>query len=285
MRRHKITVFLAGLMMASCGNNGTSDTSDVLVAIGKGKLTRNELSGLMPGGMTEDDSVKFARAYIRSWIDTRLITEMAAKEIDLTKIDRLVDQYRKDLIAWEYNRMMYDSRNHEEIAADSIHSYYSAHPDEFKLTRPMVKGIYIKVANDSESLADLRSLYQSTSSDALDKIEKTGLKGTMHYDYFMDRWIDWEQIESLIPYNFGYDGDTFTKLRRNIDYTDGAYTYLLNITDVIHSGQPMPEEVARPLIEERLRFLDRRAYELQLKDKLFNKALESGELVVNCNID
>lgn len=285
MHRHSIMALLAALSLVSCANNGTSDGSDVLVAIGNDKLTRAELYGSMPGGLSGEDSAKFSKAYIRSWIDTHLITEMAAKEIDITKIDRLVEQYRKDLIAWEYNRMMYDSRPHAELTADSIQSYYAAHSDEFKLARPMVKGIYIKVANDSESLAELRSLYQSTSHDALDKIEKTGLKGTMHYDYFMDRWIDWEQIESLIPYDFGYDGDTFTKLRRNVDYSDGSYTYLLNITDVLHSGQPMPEEVARPLIEERLRFRDRRAYELQLKDKLYENALKSGALLLNCDLD
>lgn len=280
-----ILTLLATMVMASCGINGTSDMSDVLVAMGKDKLTRTELTCIMPGGLSEADSVNYAHAYIRSWIDTHLITEVAAKEIDMTKIDKLVDQYRKELITWEYSRMVYDSRPHDKITEDSIHRYYTSHPDEFKLTRPMVKGIYIKVTNDSESLEELRNLYQSTNHDALDKIEKTGLKGAMHYDYFMDKWIDWEQIESLIPYNFGYDGDTFTNSQRNVDYSDGSYTYLLNITDVLHTGQTMPEEAARPLIEERLRFHDRRTFDLQLKNRLYEKAIESGSLVINCDVE
>lgn len=271
--------------MASCGNNGTSEDSDVLVALGNERLTISDLAASMPGGLSEDDSARLARAYIRSWIDSRLVTEIAAKEIDMAQIDKLVDQYRRELIAWEYNRRMYDSRRQSDIPEDSVRSYYESHPEEFRLERPMVKGIYIKVANDSESLEELRSLYKSASDDALDKIEKTGLKGTMHYDYFMDKWIDWEQIESLIPYDFAADGDTFLKAHRSVDHSDGAYTYLLNITDVLPAGSAMPFETARPIIEDRLTYLDRRAYDMQLKDKLYHKALESGSLVINCDLD
>lgn len=284
MHRHTIIALIVAAASTSCGTNGTSESSDVLVAIGNDRLSRQELSASMPGGLSEDDSTRYARAFIRSWIDSHLVTEVAAKEIDMTDIDRLVEQYRRDLIAWEYNRMMYDSREHADISEDSIRSYYESHAGEFRLDRPMVKGIFIKVANDSESLAELREIYPSSDADALDKIEKTGLKGAMHYDFFMDRWIYWERIESLIPYEFGDDADAFTESRRSLDHSDGAYTYLLNITEVLHSGQPMPLEAARPLIEERLKFRARRLYDLELKERLFGRALESGALVINCEI-
>ena len=63
----------------------------------------------MPGGLCEADSIKFARAFIRKWMDENLVSEIAASEIDMAGIEQMVDEYRRQLVMWEYRRQMADS--------------------------------------------------------------------------------------------------------------------------------------------------------------------------------
>ena len=77
----------------------------------------------MPLGLSPSDSTKFARAYIRSWIDSKLVGEIAARNIgDIDRIDQLVEEYRNDLIMWEYRQRMYESHADKPLSSDSINA-------------------------------------------------------------------------------------------------------------------------------------------------------------------
>ena len=89
-----------------------------------------------------------------------------------------------------------------EFAEDSPRAYYEEHKDDFKLERPMVKGVYLKLLDDAPKLKQIRRLYRSDSPGDIDKLEKAAIGTAIHYDYFRDSWIDWEQIENRIPVEF-----------------------------------------------------------------------------------
>ncbi len=226
-----------------------------------------------------------ATAYIRSWAERQLISTIAASEIDMADINRMVDDYRNQLIMWEYTRRMYDSRGRDTVPHDTLMAYYQSQRDALRAQRPMVKGVYIKVPDDSPSLPALRRLYRSTLPADVDRLEKSELSGAVHYDYFRDQWIDWEQIENRIPYDFNAEGlDAFLRSRRHLDFSAGGFTYLLDINDVIPAGATLPFEAARPLIEERLDYSRRLIYERALREELYNDALEKGRLKINADI-
>jgi len=283
----KITVFALLLTLAAsltaCGGDKAIDP-DTLVAVDGHTLSRADLRRNFPAGLSPDDSTKYARAYIRQWIDDRMMSTLAAEEIDLTEIDKMVEQYRCELIAFEYGKRMYE--NHApEISADTIEAYYKAHGDEFVLTRPMVRGVYLKVADDADELPTLRRLYRSDAPADIDRLDKSALNGAVHYDYFRDRWVDWAQIESRIPYAFGTSPDAFLNQRtRNIDFSQGGFTYLLFITEVLHTGQKMPLEAASPLIAERLKYAGQREYLGRLKHELLENAISEGKIAIFCEL-
>ncbi len=278
-------VLLIGLC-ASCKSNGSeADTADALVMVGNATLSRQDLTAVMPSGVSSDDSVKYARAYIKSWITNQLVRQVAASEIDMTEIDKMVEQYRDELIMWEYGKQMYESHADLKIPEDSIRAFYDANKDEFVLSRPMVKGVYLKVASDAQNLPAMRKLYRSNRPADIDQLDKLGTSGAVHYDYFRDRWVDWEQIESRIPYDFGPSGDAYLRSHKPLDFTHGGFTYLLDVTEVLHSGQTMPYEAARELIEDRLEFRNKRSYDDQLKRNLYENALEVGKISIFCDLD
>ncbi len=239
----------------------------------------------MPYGLSGTDSTKFARAYIRNWIDTKLISEIAYNNISDTKeIDHMVDEYRNELIMWKYRKLMFNQRATTEFSDDSIAAYYETHKKDFTCSHPYVKGIYIKIKDNAPQINNLRKWYRSPNTEDIDKIEKYGLNGAIHYDYFRDKWIDWEQIASKIPYNFGSTPDAFLRQNRFLDTSIDGFTYLLDISDYILSGTTMPIDVARPQIEEMLMNEKRMQYDMELRQQLYQDAVNNNKVEIFCDM-
>ena len=288
-RNHNIlisAVLLLIILSTACSNKNKQDSGDILVTVGNAVLTLDDLRKQLPSGLSAEDSTALAHSYIRSWIDSRLISEIASQNIgDLTEIDRMTEQYRNELITYEYRRRMFDDRIKSEITEDSIKKYYDENLTELKLQRPILKGIYLKIPNESPSLKNAKKWYVSTKTEDIDKLEKQCLDGAIHYDYFRDRWVDWERIESLIPAEFGSDPDAFLATHKNLEISQGDFTYLLSISEYIPSGKTMPYEFAKETIKDILAYSRRAEYDRLLRLSLLKEAEDNGQITINCKLD
>lgn len=275
-------VLVAGLVLflSSCsGKKVEQSMSDFLVRVGDEYLTSAQVARAVPAGLSPDDSTAFATGYIKQWIDTRLVSEYAATEVDMTEIDRLTEEYRNSLILNEYRRRLFNSQA-DSIPEDTIVAYYEAHKGDFVTDRPFVRGVYLKVPDRAANIRILRRLYQSDKPADIDRLEKESLSSAIHYDYFRDRWVDWEQIESRIPYDFGDNSMTWLRQHKTLDYSAGSFVFLLHIVEVLPPGTTMPLEIARPTVVSRLLNAQRHRFDEMISRNLYSRALESGRLEV-----
>lgn len=283
-----ISLMLIVCVVASCGNDTTTSDNnqgDILVKIGNLSLTTSDLASNMPYGLSPEDSIKFTRAYIRSWIDNKLISEIAVRNIADTKnIDKMVDEYRNELIMWEYRKQMLQQNSNFTLPEDTLKSYYQNHSEQLKLKSPIIKGIYIKIQADAPDIDKIRKWYKSDKSSDIDQLEKYGLNEAIHYDYFKDKWIDWEQIESRIPHNFSNTPNQILAEKRDLDITSNGFTYLLHISEYLPEGAIMPYEVAQETIKEMFINEHRLEYDRNLRQQLYEKAFNSGEITLRVDI-
>lgn len=286
---HYVKVIVACVLAAilpACTSDDPDSDPNLIARVGKQRLMREDLDKALAPRLSNQDSTKLARAYVKSWIDSRIMGEVAVRNIpDMSEIDRMVEEYRNELIAWEYRRLMFMQHGDRDYPADSIKAYYDSHKSEFVLERPLVKGVYIKIADNSPSLARVRKLYKSTRDADIDRLEKQDLQGVIHYDYFRDHWVDWEQIETRIPYDFGQSPDAFLATHKQLDVSANGYTYLLEITEYLKSGSTMPIERAEERIRRDLFNRYRREYDKQLRLDLYNQGLGNGIIVVNTQLN
>lgn len=273
------------LVFTACRQAEMSDDDPRLLArVGDARLTADDLVKVVPRSLQPDDSAAVAAAYIKGWVDGQLFSQIGVKNIpDLQEIDRMTREYRTRLIGIEYLRLMYAQRGDELFPEDSIRAYYEAHPAEFQLQRPIVKGVYIKIPDRSEALSRVKRIYQSNRDTDIDRLEKEDLRGVIHYDYFRDRWVDWDQIETRIPYRFGRPDD-FVATHKSLEFSDSAYTHLLQITEYMRTGATAPYEYSRPTIQGILREKSRLEYEARLRLELLSRGLEDGDIVINVKL-
>ena len=208
-----------------------------------------------------------------------MIERVAAEDIDMDEVDRLTRDYRRQLIMSQYRRAMAQQAS-PFFKEDSLMAYYEAHKADFRLERPLIKGIYLKVPADASNLRTLRQLYRSEREADMDRLEKAAASSAVHYDYFRDKWVDWEQIETRIPIDFNSENLAKVSKRQPIDFATQGFVYLLSVSDFLPAGTTMPYEAARGLIEERLLAERRRSYDRQLLNDLYDQSLADGILIL-----
>lgn len=272
---------MGALMPASCSRQEADDKNrprpEVLMQVGDSVLTRSQVVAQLPAGISAIDSARLFDAIVEEWLERNMLVDVAVKNLpDIDRIDRLVEQYRRQLLADEYRRLM-AAEYAGEVSSDSVRAQYNANIDRYVLTSPVIKGIYVKLPSDAPQLTEVRTWMRSATPEAIDKLEACGLKGAMEYEYFGDEWVAWEELVRRIPYRFN-SSESITVPGKMFETSSDGITYLLHVTDVIPAGEKMPYDFAKPLIEQELAETCRDTYDRRLLRDIYARELDSRRI-------
>ena len=245
--------------------------------MGDRRLTTEDLQRNIKPGLQPADSARAAKLFINDWLETEASTQMAERLLPGTdEIDRMVEEYRRQLLMWEYRRNMTLQQNRKLPSDSDIMNYYNNHMAVLKLQRPIVKGLYIKIPEDSRQISKIRTLYRSTKTEDLDKLEKM-LDEAVTYEYFRDTWVDWSTLESRIPAKeFDINPDEFPVSHDHLELKADGYVYFLDISNSKKAGETMPPDFARAFIVEAIERENAVAYDKTLRRQLLDKAVREG---------
>lgn len=262
-------------------------TQDVLARVGTTTFTQQQLDDVMPSGLSDSAQMVFANRYIDNWIAEELLYEMACKNLpDVERLEKLVQEYRRDLFCHEYRKRLSDERVAASIPEDTLQQFYQEHSQEFKLHKPIVKGLLLKVPINAPQLQSLRQWVKSAGVNGVEKIEKYAVKNAIGYDYFFDRWVWFDDIKDNIPYDFK-DNNLFLSQNKTFEHKGEDMIYLLCIDSYLKAGDVMPYEFARSRVLEILLNEKRMEFNKELKRELYDEAVADGivELFYNTTVD
>lgn len=282
MRHCAIITALCACAFSGCSGHkdgdGTAD-EDIVAQFRDSILYLSDVDRQLPPDISTEDSLALRQTIIDSWIDGILIEDLAETQItDMERIDRLTDAYRRSLIADSYKRQQRD-KSILSVDQDSISAYYKGHRRELRLERPIVKGLYIKLPKSSGMINDIREWMRDSGPESLDALENRGVREAVQYEYFADRWMDFDVLAGEIPYRFG-DADMFVSQTTDFETEWNGMVYILHIGEYRRSGETMPEQYASPIIEERIKANMLANYEHNLIKALRVKAIEKGILTI-----
>lgn len=273
-----LLVILTILVLFSCKKK-QEIPDDVLLRFEDKYLTFRDVVDLIPGGIHPADSAALFEAIVEDWVEDVVLSDFAEDRLyDTSAIDRRVRKYRNALIVQEYLSKMKDSKN-PNIDEQKVKEYYNLYRKELKLEVPLVKGIFIKINSDSKGKDEIKHLLSSDRPEDIDKLENDWLDRALQYNYFRDKWIDWETVAGLIPYRFG-NSESFLneKFYFETDYDDSSY--YLQITDYLPAGSEQPYEFARSWIMDVLNQGELAEYERILVNSLLEKSIKENKLEI-----
>ncbi|MCE8465347.1 MULTISPECIES: peptidylprolyl isomerase [Bacteroides] len=252
-----------------------------LVEVNGTFLYKEDLQSVLPAGLTKDDSLLFAEHYIRTWVEDLLLYEKAQNNIpDNEEIDRLVENYRKALIMHTYQEELIGQRLTKDIPEQEIAEYYEKNKELFKLDRPLVKGLFIKVPLIAPQLTNVRKWYKSEAQEAVEHLEKYSFQNAVKYEYFYDKWVSLADILDLIPLKTDSPEEYINK-NRHVELKDTAFYYFLNVSDYRAVGEQEPYEFAMPEAKDMLVNIKRVDFMRQVKDDLYKRAIDRKKIIYN----
>ena len=268
-------------LLASCQKNHEHSGKMPLVEVDGHFLYQEDLAQAQPSGLSKDDSVLFAENYIRNWVEDILLYEKAQSNIpDNGEIEKLVENYRKALIMHTYQQALIHQRLSNEISEGELTDYYEKNKELFRLERPLMQGLFIKVPLTAPELNKVRRWYKTPTQDAVEHLEKYSLQNAVKYEYFYDKWVPMADVLDLIPLKVPEVEDYVNK-NRHIELKDTAFHYFLNVSDFRTMGQQEPYEFARPKVKDMVLNLKQVEFMRAVKDDMYQQAVKRDKIKYN----
>jgi hypothetical protein len=276
--KYFFSIIIVSLLIVACNNNLNIKDTNALVKVGNKTLYRNVVDDNIPAGLSQEDSIIAAEYFIRSWVKENLLYGLALKNInDKENVERLVENYRKSLLIYQYEEQLVNERLSKEIDEQSLYDYYNRNKDKLKLERPLVKGLFLKVPATASQLNEIRIWYKSTTPDSREKLEKNSLNNAAIFDYFVEKWVDFSDLMDNFPTEILNKEDLTVKKKTIEKKTDG-YFYFLNITDYLLQGDNAPYEYVSVTIREIIINQRRIEFLKKAEEELYKRALDKGEI-------
>ena len=234
---------------------------------------------MIPRGISSADSLLLAESIVKKWVKDVLVYDVASRNLgdEKAEVDRLVEEYRKSLVRYRYQERLVEEKLRADIRESEKRDFYERNPGKFVLDKSLIKGVFLKIPVDAPGLSDVRKWYKSADISSLEKIEKYSVQNAAIYEYFYDKWVDFDEVMGNIPMRVT-DSNAFLKAHKSVEMTDSAYCYLLNIKEYLPSGEKEPYEYAGPRIEEMLVNQHKVEYLRNFEDELYDDAIRSGDV-------
>lgn len=242
-----------------------------------GKTITQEQINILTTGLTPQDSINVTKQYIQQWATSLIEYDIAKDQIN-KNIEQLVEDYRRSLYLHEYETKLISQRMPRNVEDTLVQTFYNTHRHQLILTETIIQGLLLVVPNQAPKLDELKKkIQQPELEENIEWIEKFAYQYATGYELFTEEWKTTSDIIVLMPLEQD-NLDKQLKNKRQIEIQDSINTYLLQVTDLHMKGDEKPITYARKEIEEIL--LRKRQVEFiqQERNKLYNKAIETGKL-------
>ncbi|MDR2495622.1 MAG: peptidyl-prolyl cis-trans isomerase [Tannerellaceae bacterium] len=277
-------LFLLVLTAVSCKQAQTIDNMEIMAKVKDKTLTRETVLSIIPKGVSSADSFLIAESYIKKWAIDELVYVQALRNLGPEKeeIDKLVETYRSSLFRYRYLEDLIKRRVSADISDSEKLRFYSENEDKFTLDAGIIKGLFLKIPVNAPKLHEIKELYNLNTDEALAGIEQYSVQNAISYDYFYDKWIDFDEVISQIPFRVA-DASTFLRNHKSLEVSDSSYCYLLNIKEFIAPGRIAPYEYAEPQVVEMLINLKKASFLKNFENELLEDAVKNGDVLFNEN--
>ena len=117
----------------------------VLARVNDKFIYESDLKKALPDGLSNEDSILFAKNFINNWAKKNLLFEKALINLEDSKqneLNKLIESYKNDLFSFTYQEKIVKFSMDTIIPDSAIIKYYDINKSNFKLNQEIVKARY-----------------------------------------------------------------------------------------------------------------------------------------------
>lgn len=272
--RISIVGLILMIFFTSCQNKVDKEVEVIASVYGK-NLYKTDLENISFEGITYNDSVMRARAFIDKWISNQLLLRQAENNLDPKQLDfsKRLEEYRNSLVINKYETELIRQNLNTEVTDEQILEYYNSNSGEFRLNRNIVRIAVVSLPKDSNKKWIFTKLMRDYDVIMLDSISSMADVYAESYDMDVEQWYDFEEI--IDRYNLKVDEqDTFLNKNKFLIVNDGDLSTLIRFCEYRLIGDDSPCELQTDRIKYIILSSRKKDLLEKLYDDLYTKAIQ-----------
>lgn len=269
------------IIITGCSAFFKKKTEHAVARVYNEYLYESDLKSVIPMGTPAKDSIGLAKSYIDSWVHQRLVIHQAEQNLTSAQMEftQQLDNYKNSLIIYTYENELVKQKLDTLVTDEDIENYYDVNQQNFLLKDNIVQLQYVKLPLKSAYIKQFRKLLGS--DNPADKTRLSQQCEQYASDYFLDdqNWLPFNDLLKQIPIKT-YNQEEFLKNRRDLEYQDSAFIYLVRFKDfkIKESVSPLSFE------KERIRniILNKRKIDLtkKMREDIFEQAQKKNDFEI-----
>ncbi len=268
--------WLTILIFYSC-QNAQVNNDKAVAKVQDDYLYLNELLAIDVPYSNKEDSVEFIETYVEQWIKSQLFLNKAEEFLppNLSDVDRKIEDYRKSLITFNYERQLISQNVDDKVTDEIIANYYATYKENFKLAESIIRPKYIVVESDIISLDSIKSWIRSNDTQAHEQFANAAISFGSNYCIGED-WFSYDSFFDKMPEGIKNKGNLL-KPNRYVEYEEDGLVYLLRTVEAGKKGEVAPLDYKKQDIEKIIVNKRKIEYLKRIKDKIYNDAINNNE--------
>lgn len=235
-------------------------------------LYLSDMDGMLPQGITKEDSTVIINTFVRYWMREMALLHEAEQNIpkDLN-LEKLVADYRSSLIKNNYGNLVMNSLLDSTVTKEQLEGFYEKNKDQYLLETPILRCRFIKAPRKAPNSDKANDWWNSSKKEDFAELSRWCSQYAAVHHLQDSTWYNVDDIAAYMPQG------TLTvdnvENRRDFIQRDDNFVYYFKLLELVRKKEVAPlsyiESQARKVI------LHNRKTELleDLKNKLYEEAI------------
>ena len=246
-------------------------------------LYLEDIKDLVPKRGSSIDSSFIVGTYVDDWIKKQLMLNTAKHELEIDQADmeRRLQNYKYQLIIYEYAKKFIKLNLDTVISESEIQNYYQEHLKDFELKQNIIKSIFLKIPHEVPVISKIKSLLLSEKEGSIELLKSYAFSYASMFSFEDSTWVDFDNLILNTPFYDEIPNQVQTlKRRKFIETSDSTSVYYIKIKDYKIEDQISPLAFVRNQIINTI--INKRKIELQVKheDDIYQNAKKNKEYEV-----
>ncbi len=239
-------------VVLSCKKEVNEVDNVAIARVNNAKLFKEDIKDLVPAGTSKEDSIVIVNDFIDRWASQKLLfnaAELNLSDEKQTELNKLVEQYKKDLYTKAYiEQLVYKSLD-TVISDNELNAYYEKNKENFKTNSPLVKMSYVQINKSNPKLNALSNKFVNQSKENKESLRKSTIE-FKSYAFNDSIWIDMNQVYEKLPVINVDNKENYIIAGKTVKFADSTDIYLIKTTKYIEKNQIAPLQYIKPTLQK-----------------------------------
>ncbi|MDH3321499.1 MAG: hypothetical protein OEM04_00840 [Flavobacteriaceae bacterium] len=271
----KHVVLYIGLVVVLISCNKQDASEDAIARVYDKFLYEEDIVKSLPDNLTKEDSVLIRNSIINDWATEELLLNKAKinLEDENDDINKLVEDYKKDLLIEKYKQAVLQQELDTVITQMDLDEYYENNKNIFKLNEDLVQLKYIYFNHELNDEKEFIKLFKQDTEESDSELIDRELEFNS-FNFNDSIWVSYKSVQKKLPW---LKEENNIKKDQFIQKEDSLGVYLVAVKNVLYRNDIAPKSYVIPSIKQMI--LHKRKLELtkKIEQTLVNDAINKKQ--------